>query len=260
MKYIAFVITSLISLNSLAINPDRNYEWTPETFGLTYQEYQLVTPDGFSINVWEYTVPDSVNKKEEVIIAVGPDAGNMSYSVYQLKALVERGYKVISFDYRGFGHSNDFEINKDFLYYNEFAIDLDTVIKATKAKFPESKLGLYGMSMGTYISLLSRENVDFCIAEAFFNDPHKVVNNLKINKSKEVLLPAQVEIVEASSIPTLIFCGTKDLVTSCDIADQFEENSKRVQSIKFEGDHMAGRITMPEGDYYNSIFEFLERL
>jgi hypothetical protein len=64
-----------------AINPEREYKWTPEMRGLKYSEYQVKTTDNFTINVWEYGLPDSV-KSDRTIILVGTDAGNMSYLIW----------------------------------------------------------------------------------------------------------------------------------------------------------------------------------
>ena len=149
-------------------------------FGLKYSQFQVKTSDNSSINIWEYGIPESV-KTDKTIIIVGTDAGNMSYLIWQAKAFVEKGIRVVSFDYRGFGKSSDFEINKDLLFYPEFAIDLDAVIKTIREKYPKDKLGLFALSMGTYISLIRSENIDFLIAEGFYQNPQKVVD-IQINK------------------------------------------------------------------------------
>jgi hypothetical protein len=99
MKKAPFLI--LIGLTKLAqaINPEREYKWTPDMRGLEYSEYQVKTIDNYTINVWEYTRPDSL-KSNRTIILVGTDAGNMSYLIWQAKAFVNKGLRVIAFDYR----------------------------------------------------------------------------------------------------------------------------------------------------------------
>lgn len=119
MKRMLFLIFFGISTLAEAINPEREYKWTPEIYDLKYSEYQIETPDKYSINIWEYARLDSI-KSDRTIILVGTDAGNMSYLLAQANAFVSKGFRVIAFDYRGFGKSSDFSMNKDFLFYREF--------------------------------------------------------------------------------------------------------------------------------------------
>lgn len=262
MKQVIVIILLGLGTTAYGINPDREYKWTPETRGLKYSEYKITTVDKFSINVWEYGLPDSVTTNRTIIL-VGTDAGNMSYMIWQAKMFVEKGIRVISFDYRGFGKSSDFKINKDLLFCNEFAVDLDTVIKAARDKYPDNKVGLYSMSMGTYISLLSKEKIDFLIAEGFYHNPQKVAERIKINKDKTVLLPGNAAIIEKlPNIPALIFCADNDKTTMTENAIEFKKHND-VTIIEFKGDHLRGLNVMtrnePGDEYAERVVGFLER-
>jgi uncharacterized protein len=266
MKWTLLILLAIISTASLAINPDRTYKWTPATRGgLKYSEYQVKTPDNHMINVWEYVVPDSVKKTNKTMIFVGTDGGNMSYMIWQATAFAQKGIRVISFDYRGFGHSSDFEINKDFVFYSEFALDLDSVIKTTREKYPSDKVGLYSLSMGTYISLLRKEKVDFLVAEGFYNDPQKIVDRVKITKGKTLLLPASAKAVVKvkNKVPTMIFCADNDKTTMTEDAKKFSKNNKTT-IVEFSGDHLMGYNVMTKteyGDLYvQRIADFLRSL
>lgn len=259
LVFILLILTTAAS----AINPERDYKWTPDMSGLSYSEYQVNTDDNYNINVWEYEPTDSV-KSERTIILVGPDAGNMSYLIWQAKAFASKGLRVITFDYRGFGKSVDFAINKDFLFYTEFSLDLDSVIRATRQKYPGDKIGLFGISMGTHISLLRKEKVDFLIAEGFFHDPQKVVDRIKINKGKTVLVPQDAKPITrlGEKIPTMIFCASNDKTTTTADAKEFAR-SNSVTIFEFEGEHLGGMhiLTMNEfGDEYTAkVIAFLDQ-
>ena len=246
-----------------AINPEREYKWTPDMRGLDYSEYQLKTTDNYTINVWEYKLPDSVESNRTIIL-VGPDAGNMSYLIWQAKAFVSRGLKVISFDYRGFGKSSDFDINKDLLFYPEFAFDLDSVIKAAREKYPIDKIGLYSMSMGTHISLLGREEIDFFIAEGFFHNPQKVVDRIKVNKGKTILLPSNAKAIQKlkHKIPIMIFCANNDKTTMTEDAREFRKRND-LTIIEFEGEHLSGMNVFRKNEYgdeyADKIIAFLDK-
>jgi uncharacterized protein len=169
-----------------------------------------------------------------------------------------------AFDYRGFGKSSDFAINKDFLFYTEFGLDLDSVIRSTRGKFPDDKIGLHSLSMGTHVSLWKKEPVDFLIAEGFYNDPQKVVERIKVNKGKTILLPAGARVITKlkSKIPMMIFCASKDKTTTTEDARNFARKNK-ITIIEFDGDHLGGMNVFRKNDYGDEyaekIIEFLER-
>jgi alpha-beta hydrolase superfamily lysophospholipase len=264
MKHAVFIALLAMAGNAYGIKPEREYKFTPDKFGLQYTERQVTTPDGYSINVWEYALSDSVQLGKTIIL-VGTDAGNIGYFIWQARALLVKGFRVIAFDYRGFGKSSDFKINSDYLFHPEFAIDLDTVIREAREKYPKDKIGLYAMSMGTYVSLLRKERVDFAIAEGFYHDPQKVVDRIKVNKGKEVLLPPVSRAVSKfrPDTPILIFCASNDKTTMTEDAREFSRKNK-VTIIEFQGDHLAGmRVLMKKeygDDYVVKIVEYLSSL
>jgi alpha-beta hydrolase superfamily lysophospholipase len=261
MKKILIYVMLVLSSTTFAINPERVYKTTPDKAGLKYTEYQIKTIDNFTLNVWEYILPNAA-KSNRTIILVGPDAGNMSYLIWQAKAFAAKGIRVITFDYRGFGKSSDFTINKDFLFYTEFGLDLDAVIKATREKYSKDKIGLHSMSMGTYVSLLSKEKIDFSIAEGFFHDPQKIVDRIKFSKGKIILLPKEAKsIIKLNQkIPLLIFCANKDKTTTTQDAQEFAKSNK-VKIIEFDGEHLTGMYHFKKSElgdeYTDKIIEFL---
>lgn len=261
-KIILSCLLMVVGLSAMAINPERGYKFTPDMRGFDYSEYQVKTVDGFSINVWEYRLPDSVKATRTIILA-GTDAGNMGYLIWQAAALLSKGVRVVAFDYRGFGNSDEFEINHDFLFYPEFAKDLDAVIRSTRLKFPADKLGVYAMSMGTHISLLATEKMDFLIAEGFYHDPKKVVERLKA-KGESVLLPPDSRVINKmnNGSPILIFCASQDSVTTTGDAREFAKRN-HVSIVEFKGDHLRGMLVLKRDDYgdlyVERILEFLNR-
>jgi uncharacterized protein len=261
-KTITFILLALTTAAN-AINPEREYKWTPDMRGLRYSEYQVKTSDNFNINVWEYRLPDSV-KSERTVILVGTDAGNMSYFIWPAKAFLSKGMRVITFDYRGFGKSSDFAINKDFLFYTEFSLDLDSVIKATREKYPTDNIGLYSLSMGTHVSLWRKEKVDFSIAEGFYHNPQKVVDRIKLNSGESTFLPKNAKPINKlkAKTPTLIFCASNDKTTMTEDAKEFSKRNK-VTIIEFNGDHLEGMnvFTKKEfaDEYFDKAIDFLNK-
>jgi alpha-beta hydrolase superfamily lysophospholipase len=228
-----------------AINPERVYKQKPSE---AYHEYKVVTSDNIRINVWEY-IPKTPN--QYVIIVAGGDAGNMGYVVRQSEALVSRNFRIVSFDYRGFGGSSDFLTNHNYLFYNEYGLDLMAVFQNTKNKFPNAKIGVYGISMGTYVTLMSKVKIDFFVADGFFQNPNRMKRSLKRLKSKEMIVP-KLDSSFVVTYPSLIFCGVRDSITSVEQAQDFSKKNK-AKVVKFSGSHLEAFTVLTQkkpGDIY----------
>jgi len=195
MKRATFLIILVTSIGiferAYAIKPDREYFMTPDSVGWNYEELKIRTVDDFMLNVWIYAA-NPKRSKDTVIILAYPDAGNMSYFVYYSSILANSGYTVVTFDYRGFGKSDNFEIQQDYLYYTEFSKDLEAVVNATSLKFPDQKIGIWGMSMGTTIASRAypavKGKIDFLIGEGYVTDPFNIITRYE-KLGKSLILP-----------------------------------------------------------------------
>ena len=116
-----------------------------------------------------------------------------------------------------------------------------------------------------HISLIAKEKIDFLIAEGFYHNPQKVVDRIKLNKGKEVLLPAEAKTIGAlrGKTPAIIFCATKDKTTVTEDAKEFSLKNN-VTIVEFEGEHLTGMSTLSEfayaDKYIESIMDFLKKI
>ena len=238
----------LFSFNSVySINPDREYIRTPDSVKWNYQQLDINTRDGFRLNTWIYEAKPE-NDKDTVLILAYPDAGNMSYFVYHAAILANAGYTVVTFDYRGFGKSQDFEIQKEFLYYKEFAWDLEAVVETISKEIPNKKLGIWAMSMGTTIASRAypqiKGQIDFIIGEGFVTDPDGIVDYYK-EKGKEILLPESSDefkiSLESIDCPLLILTASNDKVTTHGSAIILQKKlGDNCEISRYEGEHLTG--------------------
>lgn len=253
-KHLLFFPLFFISLKNFAIKPDRNYVQTPQTFHLSYTEEKVKTPDGLSLNTW-ICKPQKENDIKRVLILAYPDAGNMSYWLNQVAVLVANGFTVVMFDYRGFGQSDEYYLNSDFLYYNEFVLDLETLIKWTKINFAEYKLGIYGLAMGTIISIFTvqREPVDFLVLDGFIASPMKMKKTLKRIKGTDIILPDGYEryekYVQNLKIKTLLFAGKEDMFTPVIDSEKLRNLSLENKLVVFRANHMQGFMALSQATY-----------
>ncbi|MDR7128376.1 putative alpha/beta-fold hydrolase [Algoriphagus sp. 4150] len=251
MKIIAFFISSaffLILINSaFAINPDREYILTPDSVGWKYEQLEIRTADQVKLISWVYEA-DKENDKDTVLILAYPDAGNMSYFVYHSAILADAGYTVVTFDYRGFGKSDDFEIQREYLYYTEFTMDLQAVINTISRKFKDKKIGILGMSMGTTIVSRAypdiKDKIDFIIGEGFVTDTSAIVDRYK-GLDKQILLPEKPVLYETAiqsiDVPLLILTASDDTITTHGDALALQSKlGETCQVIQYAGAHLAG--------------------
>jgi pimeloyl-ACP methyl ester carboxylesterase len=84
--------------------PDAVLYFDPSKSDLKYQQKQIETPDGEKIVMWNFDPLDPTEEKGTILHFHG-NAQNMSSHVFFVIWLIEHGYRVIAFDYRGYGGS-----------------------------------------------------------------------------------------------------------------------------------------------------------
>ena len=126
-RLLASALILLVSITAArAINPQKEYTYTPKDFGIEYVEDSVVTSDGYRINIWN--LPGTGENGRSVLIACA-DAGNMGQWLGIGATLCFLGYDVWMFDYRGFGGSQDFATDQDMLYHSEYLRDFGAVLE-----------------------------------------------------------------------------------------------------------------------------------
>ena len=216
MKHIFLFICLFVSIYSYAIIPDRKYVRLPQEVGLIYKELDVTTKDGYRIETWFYPAQDVPaenagqtemlpyktidDSRRPTLIICNGDAGNMSYQQISLAYLyAANGINVVTFDWRGFGESSEFEMNPDYLCYTEMLTDFDAVINAvSKEKVVDrKKIYVMGWSTGAYLAMITAHNnglVKGCILSgtpSSFEDaiPHLVKVHPKGKTEKNLLVP-----------------------------------------------------------------------
>jgi fermentation-respiration switch protein FrsA (DUF1100 family) len=88
-------------LASFIYYPERDWWATPEVFGLAYESVTFSAADGISLHGWFFPHPRPV---ASMLFCHG-NAGNISHRLENVQSLVEAGFQVFLFDYRGYGRS-----------------------------------------------------------------------------------------------------------------------------------------------------------
>lgn len=128
----------------LALNPSRTYKQKPDRYNIKYTEVKVKTEDGASLNLWYFP---TINPSEKLIIIAHNGDGNMADYLRRVNQFKTEGYNVVTFDYRGYGESSDFEINPDMYIYPQFTSDLISVMDYCRKNYQET-YDLYGWGLG----------------------------------------------------------------------------------------------------------------
>ena len=251
MKNKLLILTLIFTLSfslSFGMKPAKDYVYTPKEFGFSYKELKIKTIDNFEINTWDIT-PKSTAKNTTIIIC-GTDAGNMSYFIGQALNLANEGYNVITFDYRGYGHSQDFKVDTiNLLFHNEFLLDFEAVIEHAKKLYPKNKVGSLGFSMGGYFPLITNMKLDFIVADSPLISPKTF---LKRFARPNVTLPDKyLEPIDKKE-SQLYFIGKEDkFLLMDDIPIDF--------AVLYKGNHLGAELILKE-KFYSIIDSFLINL
>lgn len=239
-----------------ALPPEHDYYITPDSLGLSYVQKMLATPDGAQLLSWMLTTKSAKPLKTTLIIAYPASGGNMANNLYYADAFLKAGFDVVLFDYRGFGHSSNFTIDPDYLYYNEYVTDMETAIMATKKQFPNNRLGVLSFSASTILATLAVQNqpVDFLIGEGYVRDPQRIIDFWrKEDPTRQLILPAgsnaHMEATRRVKCPMLLMTGTKDDVTPPSDVQAVAAMRPNRKVLLYDGYHLEGTNKWKEKEF-----------
>ncbi len=180
----------MFSINSiLALNPIREYKVKPSDFGLTYEEIKIPTSDGLKLNAWYF--PSSQTSYKIMVLSDNGN-GNMSDLLEHVSIFLSLGYHVLTYDYRGYGASSDFEIKTNFYIYIQFQKDLNSVIdylKKERTSIPKIHLFGIGVGAGLSIAVATNRGLGTVIADSPYTTLELVKQRIKEATGFELMIP-----------------------------------------------------------------------
>lgn len=250
-KLVVFLfLTILFSKSLYSMKPLSHYPCIPSDFGILYREVSFKTEDGLWLKGWFYpaqdtagisndligrmmVVPESLKQEikeynysggpQPTIVICSGDAGNMAFSIFYAYHYFTKGYNVFTFDWRGFGESDRWDIAEDNLCCTEFLADYAAAIDFVK-KQPEvdsGKIGLMGFSTGAYLSfamIASRDDISAYIGRALITSLDDLVANLeKVSPDRKFVAPEEypesllpIQAADKVRTPVFLIVGEKD--------------------------------------------------
>ena len=140
----AFMIPS-----SFALNPSRTYKQRPEKYNMEYKEHKVPTNDEkASLNCWYFPAK---TKTTRLILISHNGEGNMADYLRRVDQF-RSDYNVVTYDYRGYGTSSEFEIDNNMYIYPHFQDDMESMIDFCRKQFTQT-FHMYGWGIGAGLSL-----------------------------------------------------------------------------------------------------------
>lgn len=282
--------------NLYSINPEKEYKAIPSDYGIIYKEISIATTDGLKLNAWFYPAQDTngiandiigrvlpvpgelkkdprdyvlkYNKAMPTIIICGGDAGNMSYLIFYAYHFFTRGFNVLSFDWRGFGGSSDWEMEKDFLCYTEFLDDYDAAVNYVKtlSEVDTTKIGVMGFSTGAYLSfaVFTKRNDLFALCGraliTSFDDLLSVINALDTSRTFIAPPDYPLELLPVNAAgtiekPVFLIVGENDIRTPPWMSEKIMGLLKGEKELWIVPGAEHGGIKGPEFYNYPEFFE-----
>ncbi len=254
LRYLVLGWLLLSTASAWAIKPLATYWARPDTLGLKYKSLTLTTPDRVHLAAWLIAPTAGVPDQHTTVVVAGGDSGNMASQLFTAATLAAQGYEVLLFDYRGFGHSDAFAINQDYLYYPEFTTDLRTALAEARRRNLRQRVGVLAFSMGTLMGaeVAATTRCDFLITVGYVASPQAIAAYYQRTRpERPVLLPAAAAtygpVAAKVNCPWLLIAGQGDKVTTLAASQAVARAARagqRREVLPVPGDHQASMMAL----------------
>jgi len=246
--------------HSLFYYPDQhNYGHSPQRSGLPYEDVSFKSRDGTLLTGW--FVP-AVGKAKGTVLHVHGNAGNVSAHWSFVEWLPQRGFNVLTFDYRGFGLSHGKPTPQGLLEDTLSALDY----VRSRPDVNAERLLVFAQSLGgnnviAAVGSGNRAGIQAMVVEATFYSYSAIAND-KLPGSGILLsnkFSAARFIAALAPIPLLLLHGTADRVIPFQHSQKLLEKAQPPKELILipHGEHIAA--TVEHGDtYQNAIAAFFE--
>ncbi|HZF99615.1 MAG TPA: hypothetical protein VEY71_01370 [Chitinophagales bacterium] len=268
IKNFLLALPMLAALNAFALSPSREYAVSPDDYGMKYKEVWINTEDNVKLYAWLFN-PTVASKKYIIISDDGN--GNMADNLEIIAQFLSAGYNVISYDYRGYGKSDEFKVNEKFFIYPQFVKDLTAVIEHSR-KYG-TQFDLYGIGIGAGLSVgvgANRTEVRRIIADGAYSTFEETKNRLKEKTGADVMMPLAYEkafmepkyaLEEKGShlYGVMFIVGQNDEITTPeDVKALSKLKSKITDVYVVPGAKNEANFSTNKNEYFNQIKKFLE--
>ena len=256
--------------SEFGLNPSREYAITPEDYDLKYEIIKIMTEDSLELHGWMF-FPDE--KSYKIMILSDDGNGNMADLIEHVGVFLSLGFNVLTYDYRGYGKSQDFDVNKLFYISHYFERDLNAAIDFVENEYTYiTKLHLYGQGIGAGLSISVGANKDagIIIADSPYTSFEEIRKRILEIKGDDLKMPLvydknklepkyALELKYLALRGLLIIVGENDeIYTEKYLKDLSKMKKDKTELWEVDGANRKNTYTIDKEAYYNAVKEFLE--
>lgn len=236
---------------------------------MNYTAHDVTTSDGATLKAWYF--PARTSNSTKVVLISHSGKGNMADYLRRVDQFLRIGYNVVTYDYRGFGESSEFEIDDEMYTYPHFIEDTKAMIQFVTENYSKA-FDLYGWGIGAGLSIgvgYHSKHINKIIADTPFTSLSQLSKKgVKVPKSGYAKthepLYALDEKPTSSKKNTkkikLIIGSNDDLVTMEDLKSLQSKQKKVVNKSIFvvNNPDKKDNFRVDKSSYFKVIKEFLE--
>lgn len=147
-KTLPLLVMFMCSCTAIVFQPTKQFYYAPERALQTQpDELDIQVAERVTLHAWRFHAKDGHPKA--VVIQFHGNAENISSHYLSVAWMLNYGYDVISFDYRGYG------LSEGIASFPEVVTDAAKVIEYVRELYKDSKINviLYGQSLGSIIAM-----------------------------------------------------------------------------------------------------------
>ncbi len=269
--FIVLLLTLGVVYNSSALNPSKTYKTTPEELQMEFEEIKIPTSDGATLNAWYFPTENG----DQLMVMSHDGVGNMADYLNRVRMFVNYGFAVLCYDYRGFGSSSTFDIDRLQYIYQEFFTDFNAAAQYCANRF-DHEIIAYGWGIGGGISLVRGFQMKGIVG-VIADDPFVDFIRLKARfKQLQAVMKIPNELMNSQYNPfdvvggdpsmdlrgVLLFHGSKNLLFTFDemksLLDEANLINKELYSFKVSQNMDNYKVN--QSDYSRRIYAFVMNL
>ena len=237
-----------------AYDRQREFVETPTDYGIPYDTVTITTEDGVALNAWALSAEQANGRW---LLYFHGQGANISHYLSLTAQWVERGYKVLMVDYRGYGASEGTPSEAG-LYLDaraSYAYLLEQGVEPTD-------IVLYGFSLGSgvAIDLASKVEVGALVVEAGYTSLVDVVRSLYsalLTGFVTNRFDSAAKIANVTAPTAFIHASDDQVVPESQGRALFERATAAKVFLTVRGGHLA-MLDAPQNDMFAALTAFLD--
>jgi fermentation-respiration switch protein FrsA (DUF1100 family) len=246
--------------NQLFYFPTHDEPCTPQRYGLDYEDVAFRTTDGIKLHAWFLPVAEGRRAKGTIVFSHG-NSGSLGYYMGLVDWLVQAGYQLIMYDYRGFGKSEGFPTREGLVKDVEAAF----AYTATRQDVDKRKIISFSHSLGgaaSIVALCRKPVPGLCgvVTDGTFASYQGMAVILAGNLGKKLVTDelAPKDVVAKLPAPLLMIHGTADTVVPIAQGQQlFAAANARKTFFEVKGGRHHDSLARNGGEYRKKVLEWL---